>query len=68
VLDTTAAVELGYEPVGDYAATVVDEVDWLVSIARAPGGETHVPGPDDPFLGPMLDYAAEDRYLATRAA
>ena len=68
VLDTTAAVELGYEPVGDYAATVVDEVDWLVSIARAPDGETNVPGPDDPVFGPMLDYAAEDRYLATRAA
>ena len=34
VLDTSAALELGYEPVGDYAATVADEVDWLVAAAR----------------------------------
>jgi nucleoside-diphosphate-sugar epimerase len=33
-LDTTAAVALGYEPVGDYAATVVEEIDWLVRIAE----------------------------------
>jgi nucleoside-diphosphate-sugar epimerase len=61
VLDMTAAEELGYTPVGDYATTVVDEVDWLVSAAR--GGES-LPGPDDDYFGPLLDYAAEDRYLA----
>jgi nucleoside-diphosphate-sugar epimerase len=68
VLDTTAAVTLGYEPVGDYATTVVDEVDWLVSIARAPDGAASLPGHDDALFGPMLDYAAEDRYLAADTA
>jgi hypothetical protein len=49
--------------VGDYATTVADEVEWLVSAAG--GGEAErLPGPDDPFFGPLLDYAAEDRYLA----
>ena len=62
VLDMTAAGELGYTPVGDYAATVADEVEWLVSAAR--GGE--IPGLDDDYFGPLLDYAAEDRYLAAR--
>jgi nucleoside-diphosphate-sugar epimerase len=50
VLDMTAAAELGYVPAGDYAATVVDDIDWLV--------ETQ------PVAAPYLDYAAEDRYLA----
>ena len=58
VLDTTAARDLGYAPVGDYATTVAEEVEWLVSTAK------HQPGLDDPFFGPLLDYAAEDRYLA----
>jgi hypothetical protein len=61
VLDMTAAGELGYAPVGDYATTVADEVDWLVTAARA--GET-LPGLDDDYFAPLLDYAAEDRYLA----
>ena len=38
VLDMTAAAELGYMPVGDYATTVADEVAWLVSAARRRGG------------------------------
>lgn len=57
VLDTSAAVELGYAPVGDYAATVADELDWLVESG----------GPDDAYFAPFLDYEAEDRYLAARA-
>jgi nucleoside-diphosphate-sugar epimerase len=57
VLDTSAALELGYEPVGDYAATVADEVEWLVS-----GVETR-PGPDDEYFAPFLDYGPEDRRL-----
>jgi nucleoside-diphosphate-sugar epimerase len=64
VLDMTAAVELGYTPVGDYATTVADEVEWLVSAARGGEGAENLPRPDDEFFGPMLDYAAEDRYLA----
>ena len=62
VLDMTAAEALGYTPVGDYATTVAHEVDWLVSTAR--GGEMQ--GLDDEYFGPLLDYAAEDRYLASR--
>jgi nucleoside-diphosphate-sugar epimerase len=63
VLDLTAAAELGYTPVGDYAATVADEVAWLVSAARGGDGAASLPGVDDPFFGPLFDYAAEDRYL-----
>lgn len=54
-----AAGRLGYEPAGDYAATVTTELDWLLSVAdRLP------PGFDHEYFAPMLDYAAEDRYLA----
>ena len=53
-------------PVGDYATTVVDEVNWLVSAARS-GDSAHIlPGLDDPFFAPMLDYTAEDRWRAGR--
>ncbi len=64
VLDMTAAHELGYTPVGDYAATVADEVDWLVAARQS--GDPHgvPPAQDDPFFAPLLDYAAEDAYLA----
>jgi nucleoside-diphosphate-sugar epimerase len=58
VLDTTAATELGYEPAGDYEATVAEEVDWLVAAPREL---------DDGFFEPYLDYAAEDRRLGARA-
>jgi hypothetical protein len=62
VLDMTAADALGYTSAGDYATTVADEVDWLVSAAR--NGERQEF--DDEYFGPLLDYAAEDRYLAAR--
>jgi nucleoside-diphosphate-sugar epimerase len=64
VLDMTSAEALGYTPAGDYATTVADEVDWLVAAAR--GGEV-LPGLDDEYFRPLLDYAAEDRYLAARS-
>jgi len=57
VLDLTAAGELGYVPVGDYAATVAAEIDWLVN---------ERPPIDDEFFGQYVDYAAEDRYLSAR--
>jgi nucleoside-diphosphate-sugar epimerase len=57
VLDTTAALALGYEPAGDYAATVVEELDWLL---REPAAR---PPDDEQFFAPFLDYAAEDAYL-----
>ena len=64
VLDMSAAAELGYRPVGDYATTVSDEVSWLVSAARKGEAAEKLPGLDDDYFGPLLDYAAEDRYLA----
>lgn len=68
VLDMTAAARLGYVPAGDYAATVAAEVDWLVAAAR--GGEDAglIPGPGDSYFAPLLDYPAEDRWLASRQA
>ncbi|GAA1304541.1 NAD(P)H-binding protein [Pseudonocardia xinjiangensis] len=66
VLDMTAAIDLGYTPAGDYAATVAEEVEWLVAVAS--GAEAGaLPGADDDFFGPLLDYTAEDRYLAAVA-
>jgi nucleoside-diphosphate-sugar epimerase len=67
VLDMTAALDLGYVPAGDFAATVADEVDWLVAAARGGGDPTILPAPDDPFFSPMFDYPAEDRYLQQSA-
>jgi nucleoside-diphosphate-sugar epimerase len=61
VLDTSAALELGYTPAGDYATTVGEEIDWLV----ATGGEGRL---DEDFFAPLFDYAAEDRYRAGRDA
>jgi len=61
VLDTSAALELGYVPAGDYAATVADAVDWLVTASE--GGEDARLVPDD-----LFDYAAEDRRLSSGSA
>jgi nucleoside-diphosphate-sugar epimerase len=65
VLDMTAAIELGYKPIGDFATTVAPEIDWLAAAAR---GENDFPLPaeDDPFFARYFDYAAEDAYLAAR--
>jgi hypothetical protein len=62
VLDMNAAAELGYEPAGDYATTVAEEVEWLVAAARGGEDAELLPGLDDEFFAPMLDYAAEDRH------
>jgi hypothetical protein len=64
----TAAGELGYVPVGDYATTVADEVAWLVSAANGGEDAELIPAPADEFFSPLFDYAAEDRYLAVRSA
>jgi hypothetical protein len=37
VLDTSAAQALGYQPVGDCATTVTDEIDWMVGQVRLRG-------------------------------
>ena len=59
---------LGYQPAGGYAATVTAELDWLVSVAeRDSSGTAQLPaGFDHDHFAPMLDYAAEDDYLAER--
>jgi nucleoside-diphosphate-sugar epimerase len=59
VLDTSASLALGYTPAGDYAATVADEVDWLVR---------ERPSLEDEFFAPLFDYEAEDAYLRNRTA
>ena len=66
VLDMTAAARLGYVPAGDYAATVAAEVDWLVAAARGGEDADLIPGPGDSYFAPLLDYPAEDRWLAGR--
>ena len=66
VLDTTASLELGYKPVGDYAATVADEVDWLFDVYRAGDRDGVLPAADDPYFARFFDYAAEDAYLRNR--
>lgn len=68
VLDTSAAEALGYVPVGDYAATVRDAVDWLVAAAGGGDGAAKLPREDDEFFAPLFDYAAEDRFLAARGS
>ena len=67
VLDMTAAMSLGYQPVGDYATTVRGEVDWLVRAAAGRAGPGVIGDLDGDFFGPMIDYAAEDRYYAGSA-
>lgn len=64
ILDTTAAIELGYEPIGDYASTVGDEIDWLVDIAITTNG-IHLPDVfNNQYFERHFDYQAEDAYLA----
>ena len=63
VLDTTAALEIGYVPAGDYAATVAEMVDWLVTAAEGGEGADLLPASDDEYFAPLLDYAAEDRLV-----
>jgi nucleoside-diphosphate-sugar epimerase len=64
ILDTSAATALGYRPAGTYATTVVEELDWLVAATRDPAMAWALPAMNDPFFSRLLDYAAEDRYLA----
>lgn len=65
VLDMAAAADLGYRPVGDYAATVADELDWLARAAGYDAGGARLPaGLDAEFFASMFDYPSEDRFLA----
>ncbi|MPZ82374.1 MAG: NAD-dependent epimerase/dehydratase family protein [Actinophytocola sp.] len=67
-LDMSAARQLRYQPASDYATTVTAELDWLVSIAdRGPSHTAQLPpGFDHEYFAPMLNYTAEDNYLAER--
>jgi hypothetical protein len=61
-----AAAALGHTPAGDYATTVAAEVDWLTAAARGGDDADLIPGPADDYFAPLLDYPAEDRWLAAR--
>jgi len=61
VLDTTAAVQLGYQPVGNYQTTA--GIDWLVRVTE-PNGPVRLPKRyDDGYFADRFDYDAEDRFL-----
>ncbi|MFC6023110.1 NAD-dependent epimerase/dehydratase family protein [Plantactinospora solaniradicis] len=64
VLDTSAARALGYRPVGDYATTASDVVDWLLdAVSQHPAWMP--PGVDDMLATTWFDYASEDAWLRT---
>jgi nucleoside-diphosphate-sugar epimerase len=64
-LDMSAATALGYQPVGDYASTVAEEIDWLVAAAGGEPGDAKLPdGLDAEFFDGRFDYPAEDAWLA----
>jgi hypothetical protein len=41
-------------------------VDWLTAAARGGDDADLIPGPADDYFAPLLDYPAEDRWLAAR--
>jgi nucleoside-diphosphate-sugar epimerase len=65
ILDTGAATALGYQPVGDYATTVTEEVTWLTAGSSVDGGARLPAGLDEQRFAGCFDYAAEDAYLAS---
>ena len=60
VLDTRASLELGYVPVGDYAATVRDEIAWLSRTADDPRQKVL----RSEFFSRYVDYSLEDQFLS----
>lgn len=64
VLDITAARELGWSPVGTYAETMPEGVDWLARIAApSPSGMVLPRAYDDDGFTAAFDYAREDAFL-----
>ncbi len=55
VLDTSASLALGYEPVGDYATTVRAALDRHVQVARAGNPDRVLPAADDPDFEGAFD-------------
>lgn len=64
ILDTSAAIALGYQPIGNYASTVRAQNDWLITTAHNGDPTQLLPQPDDRYFTRFFDYPAEDRYLA----
>jgi nucleoside-diphosphate-sugar epimerase len=67
ILDTTAATRLGYQPAGDYATTVADEIDWLVSKTQGGVEDKTIPGLEHDYFARFFPYQAEDHYLTTHS-
>ncbi len=67
VLDTSAAQQLGFVPVGSYAETVGAELDWLVAAAKTGDPAGVLPPPQDPLFLPFFDYLREDAWLDERS-
>jgi len=63
ILDTTAAVQLGYQPTGDYQTTVASAIDWLVGVAEQNGAARLPERYDEGYFAHRFDYDAENRYL-----
>lgn len=59
VLDMSAAAKLGYVPVGTYAQTVSETLDWLAGAFQRDGAGAQ----NLPFFEGRFDYAAEDEHL-----
>ena len=64
-LDMSAAAALGYRPAGGYRDTIGRTLDRLADLGRpGPRGHRLPDGFDVEPIERMLDYPAEDRYLA----
>ncbi len=68
ILDTGAASALGYQPVGDFASTVSEEITWLVDLWRESGMAESAMGLDVDFFQPFFDYPGEDAFLMAGVA
>jgi len=65
VIDTRAALDLGFSPATTYADAVPAMCDWLVETARA-GGDWRKQFPSYARYGDPFDYAAEDRFFTNQ--
>ncbi|MGY0488016.1 NAD-dependent epimerase/dehydratase family protein [Streptomyces sp. WG-D5] len=69
VLDMSAAErELGYKPGTTYADALPETVEWLTARLREEDWETGFPKMVASYTTGLFDYAAEDAWLASRAA
>jgi nucleoside-diphosphate-sugar epimerase len=64
VIDTRAALDLGYIPATAYADAVPAMCEWLVKTAR--GRDWREQFPSYSRYGDPFDYAAEDRFLSNQ--